>query len=65
MKRFVVSMTYVKYGNSSIEVPDDFTWEQAVEYAKQHKDDIPVPKNGIFVFDSDELVNEEEWDFEE
>ena len=64
MKNFTVSMTYMKYGNSSIEVPDDMSRVEAIEYAKKNKSKIPLPKDAFYIPDSDELVNEEEWDFE-
>lgn len=64
MKKLTVSMTYMMYGNSSIEVPDDCTLQQAITYAKEHKDNIDLPFNAIYIEDSDELVNEEEWELE-
>lgn len=66
MKKLTVSMTYMMYGNSSIEIPDDITtFDEAVAYAKEHKDTIDLPYNAVYIEDSDELVNEEEWEIDE
>ena len=46
-----------------IEVPDEMTLEEAIDYAKEHLDDIPLGRL-IYVPDSDEL-DEEMCEFEE
>lgn len=49
--------------NSSIEVPDGMALEEAVDYAKDHLDEIPCGELE-YISDSDEL-DEENCDFEE
>lgn len=49
--------------NSEIEVPDDMTLEEAIEYAKQHIQDIPVGELD-WIENSDE-IDEDNCDFEE
>ena len=55
MKKLNVTVTCMAVYNSSIEVPDGMTLEEAIEYAKEHINDIS---------DSDEL-DEENCDFDE
>lgn len=63
MKRLNVTCTCMAIYNSSIEVPDDMTIEEAIEYAKKHLDEIPLGEMQ-YVSDSDEL-DEDNCDFEE
>ena len=49
--------------NSGIEVPNNMTLEEAIEYAKQHIQDIPVGELD-WVENSDE-IDEDNCDFEE
>lgn len=49
--------------NTSIEVPEEMSFEEAIEYAKQHLDDAPLTELE-YVEGSDEL-DEENCDFEE
>ena len=63
MKRLNVTVQCMAVYNSSIEVPDDMTLEEAVEYAKEHLDEIPCGELE-YISDSDEL-DEENCDFEE
>lgn len=49
--------------NSSIEVPEDLSFEEAIKYAKNHLDDIPLGRLD-YVPDSDQL-DEENCDFAE
>lgn len=42
MKKLNVSVICMAVYNSSIEVPDDMTLEEAIEYAREHIDDIPL-----------------------
>lgn len=62
MKRLNVTVQCMAIYNSSIEVPDDMTLEEATEYAKEHIDEIPL---GVlkYVPYSDEL-DEDNCDFE-
>lgn len=41
MKRLNVTVECMAYYNSSIEVPDEMSLEEAIEYAKDHLDEIP------------------------
>lgn len=52
-KRFNFGMCWKVYGTQSIEVPADFTYEQAEQYVKDHWNEIPLP-SGDYVEDSDE-----------
>ena len=63
MKRLNVTVQCMAIYNSSIEVPDDMTLEEAIEYAKEHLDEIPCGELE-YISDSDEL-DEENCDFEE
>lgn len=63
MKKLNVTVQCMAVYNSSIEVPDDMTLEEAIEYAKGHLDEIPCSELE-YVSDSDEL-DEENCDFEE
>jgi len=49
--------------NSYIEIPDDMTFEQAIEYAKEHIDEINIGELD-YISDSD-VLDEENCDFEE
>lgn len=63
MKRLNVTVQCMAVYCSSIDVPDEMTLEEAIEYAKEHINEIPL---GVmeYVSDSDEL-DEENCDFEE
>lgn len=63
-KTFNVTVCCMAYYNSSIEVPADFTREQALEYAKEHIDTIPIKSELEYVSDSDEL-DEDNCDFDD
>lgn len=63
MKRLNVTVTCMAVYNSSIEVPDDMTLEEAIEYAKKHIDEIPIGEME-YISDSDQ-IDEENCDFEE
>jgi len=62
-KTLNVSILCQAYYNSSIEVPDSLTLEEAIEYAKDHLPDIPRG-HLEYVVDSDQL-DEENCDFAE
>ena len=55
MKTLNLTVMCQAYYNSSIEVPDDMTLEEAIEYAKQHLDEVPIVDGLEYVSDSDEL----------
>ena len=63
MKRLNVTVQCMAVYNSSIEVPEEMTFEEAIEYAKSHLDEIPLGELE-YVSDSDTL-DEENCDFEE
>ena len=63
MKRMNVTVFCKAVYNSSIEVPDNMTREEAIEYAKEHLDEIPCGELD-YVSNSDEL-DEENCDFNE
>ena len=63
MKRLNVTVQCMAVYNSSIEVPEELTFEEAIEYAKNHLDEIPLGELE-YVSDSDTL-DEENCDFEE
>ncbi len=63
MKRLNVTVTCMAVYCSGIDVPDEMTLEEAIEYAKQHIDEIPIGELE-WISDSDE-IDEENCDFEE
>lgn len=63
MKRLNVAVTCMAVYNSSIEVPKEMTLEEAIEYAKEHINEIPLGEME-YISDSDEL-DEENCDFDE
>ena len=64
MKTFNLTVLCQAYYTSSIEVPDDFTREQALEYARKHLDLCPIDSPLEYISDSDEL-DDENCDFEQ
>lgn len=62
MKRLNVTVQCMAVYNSSIEVPDDMTIEEAIKYAREHLNEIPCGKLE-YISDSDEL-DEENCDFD-
>lgn len=63
MKRLNVTVECMAVYNSSIEVPEEMTFEEAIEYAKNHLDEIPLGELE-YVSDSDTL-DEENCDFDD
>jgi hypothetical protein len=63
MKKLNVTATCMAVYNSSIEVPDEMNLEEAIEYAKEHINEIPLGEME-YISDSDEL-DEENCDFDE
>lgn len=63
MKKLNVTVTCMAVYNSSIEVPDGMTLKEAIEYAKEHINEIPIGEME-YISDSDEL-DEENCDFDE
>ena len=62
MKKLNVTATCMAVYCSSIEVPDDMTLEEAIEYAKKHINEIPIGEME-YISDSDE-IDEENCDFD-
>ena len=58
MKTFNLLVLCQAYYTSYIEVPDDFTREQALEYARKHLDLCPIDSPLEYISDSDELDDE-------
>lgn len=63
MKKLNVTATCMAVYCSSIEVPDDMTLEEAIEYAKKHINEIPIGEME-YISDSDE-IDEENCDFDD
>lgn len=63
MKRLNVTIQCMAVYNSSIEVPEGMTLEEAIEYAKNHLNEIPLEELE-YVADSD-VLDEDNCDFEE
>ena len=61
MKVLNVAVTCLAVYNSKIEVPDDKTLEEAVEYAKAHINEIPIGELE-YISDSD-IIDEDNCDF--
>ena len=57
-KRLDVICTCMAYYTSSIEVPADYTLEEAIAYAKEHIDEIPIKSDLEYIGESDELDEE-------
>lgn len=62
LKTFNLTIVCKAYYNSSIEVPDDFTREQTLEYARVHLSEVPIVDGLEYVSGSDEL-DEDNCDF--
>lgn len=64
MKRVEFGMIWRMYGKQTLEVPDDITTiQQARDYLRAHWDEIPLPNDGDYDPDSDELDEVEEINF--
>lgn len=63
MKTLNVTIQCMAVYNSSIEVPEEMTLEEAIEYAKNHLNEIPLEELE-YVADSD-VLDEDNCDFEE
>ena len=62
MKRSNVTVTCMAVYNSAIMVPDELTFEEAIQYAKDHINEINIGELE-YISDSDEL-DEENCDFD-
>lgn len=63
MKTLNVTVNCMAVYNSSIKVPDGMTLDEAIEYAKEHINEIPLGEME-YVSDSD-VLDEENCDFDE
>lgn len=64
MKRVEFGMIWRMYGKQTMEVPDEITTIQQVrDYLRAHWDEIPLPNDGDYDPDSDELDEVEEISF--
>lgn len=63
MKKLNVTIICQASFNSSIQVPDDYTLEEAKVYAKEHVREIPIMSELEYISDSD-ILDEENCDFE-
>lgn len=59
MKTLRIKMSYTYVGDTSIEVPDNMTFEEAYEYAQDHIDDIPIAVNAEYISYSDNFELED------
>lgn len=62
MKTLNVTIVCQAVYNSHIDVPDEMTLEEAVEYAKKHLDECDIETELEYISDSDEL-DEDNCDF--
>lgn len=60
MKKFHVGVVCEAMYYSVIEVPDKYTYEQAVQYVQEHIDEIPVTTLN-WISDSDQVDAESCW----
>ncbi len=63
MRRFNVTVQCMAVYCSSIDVPDELSFEEAIEYVKRHINEIPLGKLE-YVSDSD-ILDEENCNFDE
>lgn len=55
MKQFNITIVCQAWYQSTIEVPDSMTREEAMEYAREHIDEIPITDGLNYITDSDTL----------
>lgn len=64
MKKVEFGMIWRMYGKQTMKVPDEITTIQQVrDYLRAHWDEIPLPNDGDYDPDSDELDEVEEISF--
>ena len=63
MKKLLVTINCLAVYNSNIYVPDNMTLEEAIEYAKEHINEIPCGELE-YISDSD-ILDEDDCVFEE
>ena len=62
MKKLNVTIVCQASFTSSIQIPDNYTLEEAKEYAKEHVREIPIMSELEYIPDSD-ILDEENCDF--
>ena len=55
MKKVTFGMFYEMYGHITVDVPDEVTEDNIVEYLMAHWDEYTLPSGGDYVSDSAEL----------
>jgi hypothetical protein len=64
MKKFNVTYQFSGVVTVSINVPEHFTEKEAIEYAKEHAEDLPLSSSWEYLPGSS-IIDEENCDFEE
>ena len=54
MKTFYFGVAWTEYGHAAVEVPEDFTIEEAKAYVLEHWDEIKLPDKHDYIPESDE-----------
>ena len=62
MKKLKVRIVYEVEGDTYINVPDNMTLEEAIQYTHDYSNPIILPE-GQYVAGSEKLVEEENWVF--
>lgn len=63
MKKFNITVLYTSVGTVTIDVPEEYTLAQAIQWAKENTDQISLPYNAEYV-DGSLIIDEENCDFE-
>lgn len=63
-KKFNVTYQYSQIGTVTIDVPEEMTFKEAIEYATKNIEDIPLPQDGEYLSGSS-ILDEDNCDFEE
>lgn len=63
MKRLNLTILCTAVYNSGIDVPDDMSIEEAIEYAKSHLEDAPLGE--LEYVKGSDILDEENCDFDE
>lgn len=63
MKKFTITVLYTSVGTVTIDVPEEYTLAQAIQWAKENTDQISLPYNAEYV-DGSLIIDEENCDFE-
>lgn len=63
-KKFNITYQYSMIGTITIDVPKDMTIEEALKYAEDNIEDLPLPDNAEYISESC-LLDQENCDFDE